>query len=343
MARTKIEWCDMTINPIVGCTKCSPGCDNCYAEKMATRLAGHRGALGDRYISVLDEYGKAWNGKMHFDPRCFECLPKRPSRIFVGSMGDLFHDSVRNKDLRLVWDHLWGHPHHTFMVLTKRPERMLDFVSAWGRRRHFDWCDWEKRAPIKCGDVLPIDELYGRGTCGWKCLTGKAWEEEKCGHPKHEERYDRDLGECFASCCPIAYVLSEGDPEFEEGFSEDYWMKLHSRPRKAYVENVWLGVTVCNADEKGKIDDLRATPAAKRFISFEPLLGGVGDLDLTGIHWVIVGGESGPKARPMHPDWVRSIRDQCAAAGIPFFMKQMSKKALIPADLMVRQFPEATA
>lgn len=105
------------------------------------------------------------------------------------------------------------------------------------------------------------------------------------------------------------------------------------------LPNVWLGVSVENAAHMERIDDLRRTPAAVRFLSLEPLLGPLPALNLEGIHWVIVGGESGPGARPMHPDWARDLRDQCQAAGVPFFMKQMARKAPIPDDLMVREFP----
>lgn len=105
---------------------------------------------------------------------------------------------------------------------------------------------------------------------------------------------------------------------------------------------IWLGISVEDqprADER--LPHLRETPAAIRFLSIEPLIGPIGQLDLDGIGWVIVGGESGPNARPMHPDWARSLRDQCQAAGVHFFMKQMTKKASIPIDLMIREFPDA--
>ena len=103
---------------------------------------------------------------------------------------------------------------------------------------------------------------------------------------------------------------------------------------------IWLGTSVEDEARKARIRHLQATPAAIRFLSLEPLIGAVGDLDFNGIHWVIVGGESGPKARMMDPDWARDIRDQCAAAGVKFFMKQMSRKAPIPPDLQVREYPE---
>ena len=106
------------------------------------------------------------------------------------------------------------------------------------------------------------------------------------------------------------------------------------------LRNVWIGTSVENRKVLDRIDHLRQTPAVVRFLSIEPLLEDLGEINLKGISWVIVGGESGPRARPMDPAWARSLRDQCKAAGVPFFFKQMSKKAPIPKDLMVREFPE---
>jgi protein gp37 len=105
--------------------------------------------------------------------------------------------------------------------------------------------------------------------------------------------------------------------------------------------NVWLGTTIESWDMKWRTDALRQIPAAKRWLSLEPLLTGISALNLVGISWVVCGGESGPGARPMHPDWARSIRDQCKAAGVPFFMKQMSKRAPIPKDLQIKEYPNA--
>jgi protein gp37 len=107
------------------------------------------------------------------------------------------------------------------------------------------------------------------------------------------------------------------------------------------LENVWLGVSIEDRDRLFRLEDLRETPASIRFVSFEPLLEGLGELDLTDIDWAIVGGESGPGFRQMNPDWARSIKRQCEAQGVAFFFKQMSGKGEIPADLMVRQWPAA--
>ena len=229
-SKSKIEWCDASWQPIAGCTKCSPGCDNCYAEKMSSRLA-YMGQ--EKYSFVvkprhIDEK-HPWNNKIFCDEKALEIpLPwRKPRRIFVCSMSDLFHPKVPFEFIEKVMAVIEECPQHTFQILTKRPHIMFEYFSG----------------------------------------IGKLYE---------------------LSCCP----------------------------------NVQLGVSICTPDEMWKADELRKILAAVRFISFEPLLADVGDINLEGIGQVIVGGESGPGARPMHPDWARNIRDQCVPNGIPFFFKQ---------------------
>jgi len=228
MANTKIEWAEKVWNPTTGCSHAgSPGCDNCYAKRMANRLKGRYGYPKDDPFRVI----------FHSD-RLEEPLHwKKPSRIFVVSMGDIFHDDVDGFWLSAIWSIIERAYWHTFLILTKRPER------------------------------------FGRLT-----------------------------------------------------------------PSLPFYKNIWLGVSVENqrtADER--IPILLQIPAAKRFVSVEPMLNevdftyGTGvvtfspDDDnpawLEGLDWVICGGETGPKARPMHSDWVRSLRDQCQAASVPFFFK----------------------
>lgn len=225
---TTIEWTEETWNPTVGCFRVSPGCDNCYAIGVAHRAMqpAHEGLTIKRPGERTD-----WSGTVR-------CLPERmeaplrwrkPRRVFVDSMSDLFHPDVPDEFVSQVFDVMWLARAHTFQVLTKRPQRMSAFLA---RKYVFDW----------------------RGL----------------------------------------------DPSV----------------------NQWLGTSIEDDRYVFRADHLRATPAAVRFLSLEPLLGPLPSLDLTGIDWVIVGGESGPKARPMHPDWARDIRDRCAAAGIPFFFKQ---------------------
>jgi protein gp37 len=254
MGKTSIEWTDASWNPIVGCTEVSPGCANCYAARLAaTRLKGTPAYSGLVKIIDVDATPQRWhwNGDVRFLPeRLEEPLHwRKPRRIFVCDMGDLFHESVSDEWIDQVFAKVVDCQQHTFQILTKRAQRMHDYlcnVSADRIRQH----------------------LNGPGTLAWP------WR------------------------------------------------------------NVWLGVSVENqhfAEER--IPLLLSTPAAVRFISVEPLLGPLTFAPAfevskypqalgRGIDWVICGGESGPNARPMHPDWARSLRDQCVAAGVPFFFKQ---------------------
>ena len=224
MAETQIEWTDATWNPVAGCSIISAGCTHCYAMEMAKRLeAMHI----QKYAGLTRKSGQrtVWNGVVRED-RDALAIPygwRKPRKIFVNSMSDLFHEQVSDAFILEVWQVMRDTPHHHYQILTKRPERMARVVSEL------------------IDDVLP---------------------------------------------------------------------------------NVWLGTSVEDSEVVHRIEHLRAVPAAIRFISFEPLIGPVGDVDLTDIHWAIVGGESGHHARPMHPDWARSLRDQCAAAGVPFLFKQ---------------------
>jgi protein gp37 len=240
---TKIEWCTETWNPIVGCTKISPGCDNCYAEKMATRLAGMaiKNVVPDtigKYVKVIK--GRKWDGTVAFDEITLTkpLKWKKPRLIFVCSMGDLFHENVKENWIDQVIDVIEHCPQHTFIILTKRPVSMKEYFQD----NHF----------------------YG-------------WEIPK---------------------------------------------------------NIWLGVTAENqmrANER--IPILLSIPAAKRFVSVEPMLTKINLINvyqtqdqnehkqLGYIDWVICGGESGPGARPIDPEWVRFIQVQCKVAEIPFFFK----------------------
>ena len=246
---SKIEWTDETWNPITGCTPISEGCQHCYAERMSKRLAGRCGYPFENPFKVT----------LHPDKLEQPLRWKKPRKIFVCSMGDLFHPDVSGDFLYEIWGIMAQCPQHIFMVLTKRPEIM------------------------------------------------RLW-------------YD------------------------------DIFIRLNPLYRKNPLPNIWLGVTAENqarADER--IPILLRVPAAVRFVSVEPMLGPIElehyfpeydylptckyfriayGLDSnkpvivrSGIDWVICGGETGPGARPMHPDWVRSLRDQCVTAGVPFFFK----------------------
>lgn len=240
MARTKIECADAVWNPVTGCTPVSEGCENCYARRMANRLRGRSGYPKDDPFKVT-LHPERLNDPLHW---------KKPRRVFVCSMADICHPKVPDKFIYAVFISMLQSPQHTFLLLTKRPERLLKMQKPW-----------------------------------------KEW-------PKH----------------------------------------------------IWVGVTAENqvrADER--IPILPQIQAAVRFVSCEPLLGpvdlrkwlecptccGTGEIynpieddfedcpaHYPPLHWIIVGGETGPNARPMHPEWVRSLRDQCQEAGVPFFFKQ---------------------
>lgn len=225
-----IEWTQTTWNPVVGCTKVSEGCRNCYAERMSKRLAAMaRGAEargedpGRKANYKRAASSRGWTGKVVADETALKdpFRWRAPRIVFVNSMSDLFHVKVEEVFIRRVFEVMASCPRHTFQVLTKRPERALALA-----------------------------------------------------------------------------------------------------PRLPWPSNVWLGTSVEDAEVKDRIDLLRSIPAQTRFISAEPLIGPLGTLNLRGIHWVIVGGESGPGARPMLSDWAREIRSQCVENEVAFFFKQ---------------------
>lgn len=219
---SKIEWTEATWNPVAGCSVLSPGCTNCYAMRLAPRLA----AMGmDKYDGLTRKSGgkHKWLGKIKLDNKALKTPVswKKPKKIFVNSMSDLFHEQVPEAFIKKVFHVMNEASHHQFQVLTKRPERLVE-ISA----------------------------------------------------------------------------------ELE------------------FSNNVWIGVSVENSDYKWRIDSLRKVPARVRFLSLEPLLGRLENINLDGIHWVIAGGESGPGSRPVLEDWLMEIRDQCVLQSVPFHFKQ---------------------
>ncbi len=206
-----IEWTESTWNPLTGCTKVSPGCTHCYAERMAKRLQ----AMGQA------NYVNGFELTLHENALEKPLKWKKPQIIFVNSMSDLFHKDVPLDFVMRVFDVMRKAHWHTFQVLTKRAERLEELS------REIDW-----------------------------------------------------------------------------------------------PENVWMGVSVETQKYLPRIDHLRRTGAKTKFLSLEPLLGPLPNMDLMDIHWAITGGESGPGARPLDPAWVADIRDQCLKAGTLFFFKQ---------------------
>lgn len=206
-----IEWTDASWNPVTGCTQLSPGCDHCYALTFAERF---RGIPGHHFEQGFDL--RLWPDRLDLPLRW-----KKPRRIFVNSMSDLFHRDVPDEFIRRAFDTMIRADWHTFQILTKRPQRLVRIA-----------------------------------------------------------------------------------------------------PTLQWPANIWMGVSVETNDYAWRVDFLRQVPSAVRFISAEPLLGPVDRLDLSQIHWVITGGESGVGFRQCDPEWVRHVRDQCVARGVAYFHKQ---------------------
>jgi protein gp37 len=306
MGKTAIEWTERTWNPIVGCSLQSPGCKRCYAMKIAGRLE----AMGVPYYQGTTQKtanGFVWTGKVATnDHALMEPLRRRaPTTWFVNSMSDLFHPDVSEQVIDRIFVAMALCPQHTFQVLTKRADRMRAYAEG------FDWA----RAVENCRDATGASMILKHSIADLRRIFGLA------------ERFSYDP-DCSA------------------------WP----------LQNVWLGVSVEDqkrADER--VPELLATPAAIRWLSCEPLLGpvdltrifmgeaqvdyaagfdgpgtmrfninalaGVQSFGWRGLDWIVVGGESGPGARPMHPDWARGLRDQCAGAGVPFLFKQWGEWA----------------
>lgn len=208
---TNIEWTEATWNPVTGCNKISAGCKHCYAATMAKRLHAMKNPRYENEFKVT----------LHHDLLTAPLKWKKPRRIFVNSMSDLFHKDVPIDFIKAVFETMVKAHWHTFQILTKRSDRLLELSNQ-----------------------LP------------------------------------------------------------------------------WPPNVWQGVSVEDSKVIHRVEDLRNVPAQIRFLSVEPLIGPIEHMNLHGIHWVIVGGESGPGARPMDPEWVRTIRDQCVIDNVAFFFKQ---------------------
>lgn len=211
MNGTIISWTNETWNPTTGCSRVSDGCRNCYAERLSLKFGWSKYPWTANHASE--------NVICHPDRLRKPYAIKKPSRIFVNSMSDLFHPEIPDEFIARVFAVMNDLPQHTFQILTKRPERAATWFGPW-------------------------------------------------------------------------------------------------------TPNIWMGTSVEDSRVTHRIDALRQCHAITRFLSCEPLIGSLGDVDLSGIHWVIVGGESGPGYRPMHHDWARAIRDQCVRDHVAFFFKQ---------------------
>ena len=269
---TGISWTDATWNPVIGCRRVSPGCENCYAERQAVRL-GNMGQQDYEGLTNGDLKKPRWSGIARFLPGRLDqpIRWKRPGKIFVNSMSDLFHSDVSFEEIAAIFGVAAMAPQHIFQLLTKRHVRMEEF---------FLWAAGDGRRE---GDTIVDD-------CIMRALEQLHWVD------------DAPAGEYEQADWPLP--------------------------------NVWLGVSVEDqARANFRIPYLLMCPARVHWLSCEPLLGAVdiqeayesGNYELYNgnqIEWVVVGGESGPGARPMHPEWAEHLRDQCLGFEIPSHFKQ---------------------
>lgn len=291
MQDSKIEWTDKTWNPVTGCTKVSQGCKNCYAERMYERFNGK---------------GSFKNVQMHPEKLSEPLKWRNPARIFVNSMSDLFHESVTFDFIDMVFAVMALCPQHTFQVLTKRSARMLEYFKS-----REDYEQIEEAAAVIVS--VHADQCFVQER---RKIDGKF-----CSFPSNKlKQHITDAG----WYSHVTFVdLGDGDYDKEHEFIYE-----GTRP----FPNIWIGVSVENMDVAERMEHLAEVDAAVKFLSCEPLLGPI-ELPIDAsdgscfFDWIIVGGESGPGARPMHPDWVRSVRDQCAMNGAAFFFKQWGEYA----------------
>lgn len=308
---SKIQWTEQTWNPITGCSRVSAGCRNCYAEVMTRRLQ----AIGQpKYQGLLHEHGR-FNGKVRFDEKALLAPLKRkkPTTYFVNSMSDLFHENVTDEWIDKVFAVMALAPQHTFQILTKRAERMREYLESRS---------WQK-------PKATVDGAYGYDRIS---------------------RWMNDLPVPWSRSMPIA------------GERRASW-------RGWPLPNVWLGVSAENQEQADeRIPHLLETPAAVRWLSAEPLLedlnlkavrnnanlaegqpwidalngyawedNGVDYYDVCNIggalDWIVVGGESGPNARPCNIDWIRSVVQQCQSANVPVFVKQLGGNVMLSAEV----------
>lgn len=314
--KSSIEWTEATWNPIVGCSIVSPGCTNCYAMKMAARIIAmaRSSKTGLHYDkTVRDVKGSpVWTGTINLAPDHILFAPlhrKKPKTYFVNSMGDLFHESVPDEWIDKVFAVMALTPQHTYQVLTKRAARMREFMTRMHRAV-------TKYQAAQCGVDLEAPDL----------IDAFPHLATSFAHPSVDDRV-----------WPLPNVWLGTSAERQQEADE----------RVPHLLNTPASVRFISAEpllgpvRLDRICILPQKPGSVRAgIHLNALAGGycesdmpyLGDWDITGpcpaaserrrVDWVICGGESGPNARPVHPDWARSLRDQCAAARVPFFFKQ---------------------
>ncbi|MCL6444602.1 MAG: phage Gp37/Gp68 family protein [Alicyclobacillus sp.] len=266
--KSRIEWTEATWNPIHGCSKVSAGCTNCYAETLSHRLGWTTKPWNAAYAEE--------NVQLHPERLDQPLRWKRPRKIFVNSMSDLFHEEVPHDFLEQVFCIMQQARQHTFQILTKRPARMKEFIDWCQRRSYFGSNTGDRWAPLK------------------NVWLGVSVENQEAANERIPLLLETPAAVRFLSCEPLL-----GPVNLSEYLPHDVFVcqkcgdEIYTGDLDMHGHHAYCGGAV---DPNGQTDD--------------------------GVDWVIVGGESGPNARPMHPEWVRSLRDQCQEAGVAFFFKQ---------------------
>ena len=295
---SKIEWTEKTWNPIVGCSVVSPGCTNCYAMKFAARLLDGNPKMPHYGGTTKIVNGKAiWTGKVALASDHILTEPlrrRRPTTYFVNSMGDLFHEDVPDEWVDRVFAVMALCQQHTFQVLTKRAARMRHYMASEPQDR------WNEQAAI----LMSWDDMPQRGS-GPLCNVWLGVSAER------QQEADERVPDLLATPAAVRFVSAEpllGDINFEEA-----WHGCSAMSGECWGDCGWCGDGPTPKNPPMHNCRLHNSPDATKGRS--------------GLDWIIVGGESGPDARPMHPDWARSIRAQCHEAGVPFFFKQWGEWA----------------
>lgn len=323
---TGIEWTDATWNPVRGCSRVSPGCENCYAETMAARFAGPGQAYEGlaRHASftkgvMRDKRPARWTGVVRMVPEHLAdpLRWRKPRRIFVNSMSDLFHEKLTNEEIAAVFGVMAANSRHTFQVLTKRAERMREWFwwveekadrgNVWGRA---DVCQYEAFGRLdEAGRKLLLHPIKGVFK-SWPWPLPNVWLGVSV---EDQRRADERIPLLLETPAAVRFISAEP----------------------------LLGPVDLSRFRKDRCDACGDEPADCGH--------GLGRINVTGLDWVIAGAESGPGARPAQLAWYQSLRSQCTEAGVAFFMKQMVVGGKLtkdmnefPADLRVREWPKET-
>jgi len=314
-----IEWTDATWNPLRGCARVSDGCRNCYAEKVAARFSGP----GMPYEGLIHPSAKGWNGQVRLVP---ELLRQpwdwvKPRRIFVNSMSDLFHESVPFEFIAAVFWIMSCTTRHTYQVLTKRPARMLEFFE-WVKDYADGYFDDDRITDI-------ADEVPAIKALDWKPATARRGGYDNCGPlwpyenvwigVSVEDQKTADERIPLLLKCPAAVRWLSCEPLLGP---TNILGHLMGGRQPGQCANCGQGHGFTRCPNYGGI--------ATTHYAYEggPILCDKFRRKDFAIDWVVTGGESGAGARPMHPDWARALRDQCARAGVPFFFKQWGEFSL---------------